>query len=61
MKAGAESGLILDLSFPVPDGGVDTPEPPDPGANTFAYRVRYGNDSLIPVHFVALTLERKPR
>ena len=61
VKAGAESGLILDLSFPVPDGGVDTPEPPDPGANTFAYRVRYGNDSLIPVHFVALTLERKPR
>ncbi len=59
LKFGAESRLILDLSFPVPDAGVDAAEPPDPGANTFAYRVRYGNDSLIPVHFVELNLERK--
>jgi hypothetical protein len=59
VKAGVEGRLILDLSFPVPDGGVDVPEPPEPTANTFAYRVRYGSDSLIPVHFVELTLERK--
>jgi hypothetical protein len=58
-KAGVEGRLILDLSFPVPDAGVDAPEPLDPTANTFAYRVRYGNDSLIPVHFIELTLERK--
>jgi hypothetical protein len=57
LKAGAESRLILDLSFPVPDGGVDVPEPLDPMANTFAYRVRYGNDSLIPVHFIELNPE----
>jgi hypothetical protein len=58
-KAGAEGRLILDLSFPVPDGGVNAMEPLDPSANTFAYRVRYGNDSLVPVHFIELTLERK--
>jgi hypothetical protein len=59
LKAGAEGPLILDLSFPVPDGGADVPEPLNPRANSFAYRVRYGNDSLIPVHFIELTLERK--
>jgi hypothetical protein len=52
-------GLILDLSFPVPDGGADVMEPRDPNVNTFAYRVRYGNDSLVPVYFIELTLERK--
>ena len=60
LKAGAEGPMILDLCFPVPDGGVDVPEPLDPSANSFAYRVRYGNDSLSPVHFIELTLERKP-
>ena len=59
VKAGVGGRLVLDLSFPVPDSGVDVPEPPDPKANTFAYRVRYGNDSLIPVHFVELTLGSK--
>jgi hypothetical protein len=59
VKAGAEGRLILDLSFQLPDGGVNASEPLDPTANTFAYRVRYGNDSLIPVHFIELTLERK--
>jgi hypothetical protein len=59
LKFGAESRVILDLSFPVPDAGADAAEPPDPSANTFAYRVRYGNDSLIPVHFIELNLEAK--
>jgi Calcineurin-like phosphoesterase len=59
LKMGAESRLILDLSFPLPDGGADTMEPPDPTANTFAYRVRYGNDSLVPVHFIELKLQQK--
>jgi Calcineurin-like phosphoesterase len=59
LKPGAEGPLIFDLSFPLPDGEGDQPEPPDPRANTLAYRVRYGNDSLVPVHFIELTLERK--
>jgi len=59
LKSGAESRLILDMSFPMPDGGTDAAEPQDPGANSFAYRVRYGHDSLIPVHFIELNLERK--
>lgn len=59
LKAGAGSRLMLDLSFPVPDGGAGTKEPADPGANTFSYRIRYGSDSLVPVHFVEVNLERK--
>jgi hypothetical protein len=51
--------LILDLSFPAPDGGENAPETSTPSANTFAYRVRYGNDCLIPVDFVELRLEPK--
>jgi calcineurin-like phosphoesterase family protein len=58
-KAGTEDRLILDLCFALPDGGADATEPADPTVNTFAYRVRYGNDSLVPVHFIELTLERK--
>ena len=59
LKPDPEHHLILDLSFPLPADGGNAPEPPEPGANTFAYRVRYGNDSLVPVHFVELTLERR--
>jgi Calcineurin-like phosphoesterase len=59
LKTEAGERLILDLSFPLPDAGPDAPEPPNPDANTFAYRVRYGSDSLVPVHFIELTLERR--
>ena len=59
LKPDAMDHLILDLSFPLPAGGVNTSEPADPDPNTFAYRVRYGNDALVPVHFVELTLQRK--
>lgn len=59
-KAGVEGRLVVDLSFPEPDAGADAPEPPEPMANTFAYRVRYGSDTLIPIHFVELTLGRRP-
>lgn len=55
----ADGHLILDLSFPVPDVEANGPEPINPRANTFAYRVRYGNDSLIPIDFVELNLERR--
>jgi calcineurin-like phosphoesterase family protein len=58
LKAGPGSRLILDLAFPVPDNAAQTKEPSEPGANTFSYRVRYGSDSLVPVHFVELNLER---
>lgn len=53
-KGGSGSHLILDLSFPVADGGPETSEPAEPAANTFSYRIRYGSDSLVPVHFVEL-------
>ncbi len=58
LKAAAGSHLVLDLSFPMPDG-AGTAETPEPGINTFAYRVRYGSDSLVPVYFVELNLERR--
>jgi hypothetical protein len=59
LKAGEDSRLVLDLSFPAPEGEAETKEPPEPSVNTFSYRIRYGNDSLVPVYFVELNLERK--
>lgn len=61
LKPGPGGHLVLDLSFPVPDDGVGAEEPADPGVNSFSYRVRYGSDSLVPVHFVELNLERQRR
>ncbi len=61
LKPGPERRLILDLSFPVPDGAADTPPPREPSVNTLAYWVRYGSDVLIPVYFIDLTLERKEK
>lgn len=58
-KTGRTGNLVLDLSFPVPDGDPGTGEPTDPNANTFAYRIRYGSDSLVPVHFVELNFGPK--
>ncbi len=57
LKPEAEGRLIMDLSFPAPDD--DGEQASDPKVNTFAYRVRYGNDSLLPVYFVELKLEKK--
>ncbi len=59
LKAGAGSRLMLDLSFPAPDGEAGTGETLDPGVNTLSYRIRYGSDSLVPVHFVELNLGRQ--
>jgi hypothetical protein len=59
LKPEAGEHLILNLSFPLPDGGANELEPAEPGPNTFAYRVRYGNDAHVPVHFVELTFERR--
>jgi hypothetical protein len=59
LKAGAERRLILDLSFPLRNGGADASEPHEPQINTFAYRVRYGSDSLVPVYFIELALAQK--
>lgn len=49
--------LMLDLSFLVPEPASDPTEAIEPVPNSFSYRVRYGNDSLVPVHFVELKLE----
>jgi hypothetical protein len=59
LKAGEGGRLILDLSFPAPEDVAETREPPEPNVNTFSYRVRYGSDSLVPVYFVELNLQRK--
>ena len=61
LKGGGDGRLILNVSFPLPDAGVNAPEPLHPPANTFACRVRYGNDSLISVAFIELNLERKTK
>lgn len=54
---GGERGLVLDLSFRAPESPGE--EPAQPAANTFAYRVRYGGDALLPIYFVELTLEKQ--
>ncbi len=57
LKPDPRSRLILDLSFPVPENEATTGEQREPNVNTFSYRVRYGNDSLVSVYFVELNLE----
>ncbi|HWW00941.1 MAG TPA: metallophosphoesterase [Candidatus Acidoferrum sp.] len=57
VRPGADGGLVLNLSFRAPDGPGT--QPPEPQANTFAYRVRYGGDALLPVYFVELNLEKR--
>ncbi|MBU6399902.1 MAG: metallophosphoesterase [Verrucomicrobia bacterium] len=54
---GKGAGLVLDLSFPAAEEQPSGAERPEPGLNSFAYRVRYGSDSLVPVYFVELRLE----
>jgi hypothetical protein len=58
-KVGEGGRVMLDLSFPVSEREGQTSERPEPAVNTFSYRVRYGGDSLVPVYFVELSLERK--
>jgi len=57
---GAVSRFVIDLSFPSPDE-EETTGPSDPKINTMSYRIRYGSDSLVPVHFVELNLSRGSR
>ncbi len=59
LKTGEGSRLVLDLAFPLPDGDSESREPSEPNVNTFSYRIRYGSDSLVPVFFIELNLERK--
>ena len=59
LKVGEGGRFILDLSFPAPEDTAETTEPSEPNVNTFSYRVRYGSDSLVPIYFVELNLERK--
>jgi hypothetical protein len=60
LKASGGSRLVLDLAFPVPDRGAEPAQAEGPSVNTFSFRVRYGSDSLVPIYFVELNLERKP-
>jgi hypothetical protein len=59
LKPSEGGRLVLDLSFPPPEKTAETMEPPEPNVNAFSYRVRYGSDSLVPVHFVELNFQRK--
>jgi hypothetical protein len=58
LKAIEGGGLVVDLSFPTPEETAEIAETPEPNVNTFSYRIRYGSDSLVPVYFVELNLER---
>ena len=60
IKAGGQTRFVLSLSAPVVETVLAAGEAEDLSRNTFAYQVRYGGDSLIPLHFVELVLERKP-
>lgn len=48
--------IILDLSYAPRDNWAEDPAGAEASPNTFAYRVRYGSDSLVPIHFVELKL-----
>jgi hypothetical protein len=61
IRTTAATRLVLNLSFPLPDDGPGSAEPAEPNPNSFAYQVRYGADELVPVHFVELLLDRRPR
>lgn len=58
LRLGDHGRVIVDLSFPVPE--PETEPATEPAVNTYSYRVRYGSDSLVPVYFVELNLERRP-
>jgi hypothetical protein len=60
LKSAGRTHLVLSLSAPVPKDGSEINEPDSPKRNSFAYQVRYGGDTLVPVQFVELTLEGKP-
>jgi hypothetical protein len=54
---GGQRRLVAGISFQVP--GEDesrTPAPVEPSPNSFAYQVRYGANSLVPVRFIELVL-----
>jgi hypothetical protein len=59
LNAGPGNQTVLDISFPVPEPKPETETSTEPSVNTISYRVRYGSDSLVPVYFVELNLERK--
>ncbi len=61
LRTSGPSRLVVNLSFPLPADGTDSAAPAEPNPNSFAYQVRYGADELVPVHFVELLLDRRPR
>lgn len=60
LRSSGRSRLVLSLSAPVPEGVSDAGESEGFARNTFAYQVRYGGDSLVPLYFVDLVLDRRP-
>jgi hypothetical protein len=58
MHAGPGHTVVADVSFPITENDIEVDS--EPPANTFSYRVRFGNDSLVPVYFVELSFENKP-
>ena len=60
LKSPGQTHFVMSLSAPVADATTTSGAAEEFAPNTFAYQVRYGGDSLIPLHFVELVLERKP-
>lgn len=60
-KAGEGNRLIVNLSFPVSEPDEQVEGRGTPQQNSFAYQVRYGSDSLVPVHFLELVLDPAPK
>ncbi|HEY5910399.1 MAG TPA: metallophosphoesterase [Verrucomicrobiae bacterium] len=59
LRPGTDSGVVINLSFPVPESESTGTGTPEPQVNSFSYGVRYGTDSLLPVHFIELTLGKR--
>ncbi|HVV73388.1 MAG TPA: hypothetical protein VHI52_18085, partial [Verrucomicrobiae bacterium] len=57
LRPRAGNRVMLDLSFLAPEPESEAGDGPEPAPNTLSYRVRYGNDSLVPVHFLELNLQ----
>ena len=60
LKPAGNTRLVLSLSAAVGESAPDASESAGLSRNTFSYQVRYGGDSLVPLHFVELVFERKP-
>lgn len=58
LRPGSDNRLVFDLSFRIPPKAGEQAETDEPAVNSFSYRVRYGSEALVPVHFIELKLGR---